>query len=50
MNRVKNAGEYCSVHQCCRVFDYTVNAKSVKKPVSSCDVAQPLAHILNPKQ
>jgi hypothetical protein len=50
MNRVKNGDEYCSVHLCCRIFDYTVNAKTLKKPASSCGVAQPLAHTFNPKQ
>jgi hypothetical protein len=35
---------------CCRMFDHTVNPKIVlftEKNVSSCDAAQPLAHIFN---
>jgi hypothetical protein len=37
---------------CCSIFDHTVNPKVVlfieKKSVSSCGVAQPLAHPFNP--
>ena len=43
------------IHVYCRIFDHTVNPQTVlvtekKKSVSSCGVAQPLAHTFNPKQ